>query len=96
MHRNSLKCANCGNQDLEVDVNYCIPRAISLVCNKAGCGRITPIAFFDDKGMAYAINGEFTHEAYNKTFGGDVLASDARAAVEKDRVAQASVRNTKE
>lgn len=84
MERVSLKCANCGNQNLEVEVNYCIPRAISLVCNKEGCGRVTPIAFFDEKGMAYEINGKATLQAYEDSFCSDLTEKQAREAVAKD------------
>lgn len=84
MERVSLKCANCGNQDLKVEVNYCIPRAISLVCNKEGCGRVTPIAFFDEKGRAYEINGKATMEAYENAFYDDLTERQAREAVTKD------------
>ena len=86
MLRVSLKCANCGNQDLEVEVNYCIPRAISLVCNKPGCGRVTPIAFFDEKGRAYEINGEASMQVYEDSFCGDISRSKAEYAIKKDRM----------
>lgn len=43
MKRNTIQCKKCGEQDFEVNVNYCIPRAIQLECKY--CGYITPIAF---------------------------------------------------
>lgn len=85
MIRVSLKCANCGNQDLDVEVNYCIPRAISLVCNKPGCGRVTPIAFFDDKGRAYEINGDASMKLENESFYRDITRKEAEEALKKDR-----------
>lgn len=84
MKRVSLKCANCGYQDLEVEVNYFLPRAINLVCNKMGCGRVTPIAFFDDKGIAYGVNGEFTMQAYDDAFHEDVTKKQAQEAYKND------------
>ena len=84
MNRVSLKCANCGNQDLEVEVNYCIPRAISLVCNKPGCGRVTPIAFFDEKGHAYGINGSASMKLEDESFYRDIKREEAEEAIKKD------------
>lgn len=85
MKRTSLLCANCGNHDLEVEVNYCIPRAIHLVCNKPGCGRVTPIAFFDENGRAYEINGDASMKLYNDSFSVNIAKRNAEQAVKKDR-----------
>lgn len=84
MNRVSLKCACCGNQDLEVTVNECVPNAIYLTCNKKGCGRMTPLAFFDEKGRAYAVNGTATTNAYNETYCKDVTPKEAMDAVYAD------------
>lgn len=84
MNRLSLKCACCGNQDLEVTVNECVPKAIYLTCNKRGCGRMTPLAFFDENGRAYAVNGTATTNAFNETYCGDVTNKQALDAVYAD------------
>lgn len=85
MNRVSLKCANCGNQNLFVNVNHFVPRGISLECHQTGCGRITPLAFFDKDGWAYAVNGEATLQAFGDTYCGDVTRREAEAALEVDR-----------
>lgn len=85
MIRVSLQCANCGNQDLDVEVNYCIPRAISLVCNQPGCGRVTPIAFFDENGRAYEINGDASMELEKESFYRNITRKEAEEALTKDR-----------
>lgn len=75
MKRNLLRCEHCGSQEFEITVNYCIPRAIHIECK---CGYITPVAFFDEKGKAYAINGKETLEAYENTFCGEITEKEAR------------------
>ncbi len=84
MHRTTIKCANCGNQDLEVTVNYCIPRGIYLECPRMGCGWITPIAFFDARGEAYGVNGIATQQAFNDSYCEDISPKKAREAVYTD------------
>ncbi len=83
MKRISLQCANCGGQDFEVECSI-IPRAISISCNSAGCGRITPIAFFDETGKVHEINGHATNELYEKTFCEEVSPLEARKAHRED------------
>lgn len=78
MKRNTIQCKKCGEQDFEVNVNYCIPRAIQLECKY--CGYITSIAFFDIIGRAYAINGTATYEAYQDSYCGDVTEKEAMEA----------------
>lgn len=79
--RSSIQCTNCGGREFEVDVNYCIPRAISLECK---CGYITPIAFFDKRGRAYGINGNLTKELYDESFFADIEPSEAERAYHGD------------
>lgn len=74
MQRASIVCKHCGGNDFEVNVNYCIPRAIQLECE---CGYITPIAFFDKKGKAYGVNSEMLHEVYERTFYEDIEPVEA-------------------
>ena len=84
MNRVSLKCACCGNQDLQVIVNELVPRGIYLSCNKMGCGSVTPIAFFDEKGKAYAVNGIGTMAAYDETYCGNLTTKQAWDAIDAD------------
>ncbi len=84
MNRVSLKCANCGNQDLEVEVNYFVPRAIELVCNYPGCGRVTPIAFFDTNEKVYGINGKETLQIYDDSYRENITPQKAYEALMKE------------
>ena len=77
MNRVSLKCANCGNQDLEIEITI-VPRGIHLACNKMGCGRITPIAFWDEAGHIYAVNNEASAKLYDEGHCRDITMKEAR------------------
>ena len=81
MRRMSLRCANCDEQEFEVDCSI-IPRGISISCNT--CGRVTSIAFFDVTGKIHEVNGEATNALFEKTFCGDVTPQEARKARRED------------
>lgn len=70
MKRNSLKCAHCGSQDLEVEESI-IPSGIRICCNS--CGSVTPLIIYSEAaytsitsiGNLLCINGKHAAQLYD-------------------------------
>lgn len=92
MKRPALTCSKCGGNEFTVEVNYCIPRAVSLSCK---CGYITPIAFFSKSGRTHAINGLESNKLYHESFCRDIEDIEAAKAVHDDvQVVREKEKNT--
>lgn len=84
MKRISLKCTNCGEQDLQVSISI-IPRGISISCNR--CGRSTPLVVYSDDistSSLLAINSTNSNALYNRSYEQNITYKDLYEAQSKD------------